>query len=201
MKKKLLLLTCAGLLAIANKARGQTNSSLIDFNRHQQRTTKAGMMTLGSWAVGNFAVSGLSLSKPQDSRYYFHQMNLFWNVVNVTLAGIGYVRATRKDISSLSLSQTIKDHHSLRRTLLFNAGLDVGYMAGGLYLLEKAKNATKQAARWRGYGRSLILQGGFLLAFDTIFYLVVRSEASGLLDAIIRKLTVNSQGIGFVHRF
>ena len=200
MKKKLLLLTCAGLLAIANRARGQARPSLTDFNQQQQRTTKAGMLTLGSWAVGNFVVNGLSLSKPKDSRYYFHQMNLFWNVVNVTLAGIGYVRATRKDMTSLSLPQTIKDHHSLRRKLLFNAGLDVGYVAGGLYLLEKAKNDTKQSARWRGYGRSLILQGGFLLAFDIALYLVVRSEADSL-DGIIRKLTVSGQGVGFVHRF
>ena len=157
MKKRLILLTCAGLLAIANKALGQANQSLTDFNRHQQRTTKAGMLTLGSWAVGNLIVSGLSLDKPKDSHYYFHQMNVFWNVVNATLAGIGYVRATQKEVASLALSQTIKDHHSLRRTLLFNAGLDVGYMAGGLYLLEKAKNDTGQPDRWRGYGRSVIL--------------------------------------------
>ena len=158
------------------------------------------MLTLGSWAVGNFVVSGFSLSKPKDSRYYFHQMNVFWNVVNATLAGIGYVRAARKDVSSLTLSQTIKDHHHLRQTLLFNAGLDVGYMAGGLYLLEKAKNDTERSPRWRGYGRSLMLQGSFLLAFDVVLYLVVRSEADAL-DTIIRKLTVGGQGVGFVHRF
>lgn len=158
------------------------------------------MLTLGSWAAGNFMVSGFSLSKLRDSRYYFHQMNIFWNVVNATLAGIGYVRAARKDATSLSLTKTIEDHHSLRRTLLLNAGLDAGYMAGGLYLLEKAKNDTEWSARWRGYGRSLMLQGGFLLAFDTVLYLIVSSEAK-TLDKIIGKLTVNSQGIGLTHRF
>ncbi len=199
MRTKLILLAGAALLATAYRARGQSGGSLTDFREKQQSITKTGMLTLGSWAAGNFVVSGLSLNEPKDDRYYFHQMNVLWNTVNVTLAGLGYWRATRLD-TNVSLAEAVKSHHGLRRTLLFNAGLDVAYGVGGLYLLERAKNDKEQAARWRGYGRSLILQGGFLLAFDAVLYLVLANQANSL-DALIGKLSVRPNGVGFIHRF
>ena len=199
MKTKLILLAGAALLATAYRARAQASENLTNFRQQQQRITKTGMLTLGSWAVGNFVVSGLSLNQPKDDRYYFHQMNVLWNTVNVTLAGLGYWQATRLD-TDVSLTEAVKSHHRLRRTLLFNAGLDVAYGVGGFYLLERAKNDAEQAARWRGYGRSLILQGGFLLAFDAVLYLVLRNQADSL-DALINKLSIRPGGVGFIHRF
>lgn len=199
MRTKLILLAGAALLATTYRARGQSTDGLTDFRQQQQRITKTGMLTLGSWAVGNFVVSGLSLNQPKDDRYYFHQMNVLWNTVNVTLAGLGYWQATRLD-TDVSLAKAVKSHHSLRRTLLFNAGLDVAYGAGGFYLLERAKNDAEQADRWRGYGRSLILQGGFLLVFDAVMYLVVGTQTDSL-DALLDKLTVRPGGVGFIHRF
>ena len=199
--RKLILLAGAALLATAYRARAQSSSSsLAQFNQNQQRITKTGMLSLGGWAVGNFVVSGLSLNRPKDDRYYFHQMNVLWNTVNVTLAGLGYWRAARKDVDNVSLTKTIKSHHRLRQTLLFNAGLDVTYVAGGFYLLERAKNDEAEETRWRGYGRSLILQGSFLLAFDAVLYLVIRSQSEAL-DTIVNQLTVRPGGLGFVHRF
>ena len=188
------------MLAATYRARGQATENLTDFRQKQQRITKTGMLTLGSWAVGNFVVSGLSLNQPKDDRYYFHQMNVLWNTVNVTLAGLGYWQATRLDTENVSLTKAVKSHHRLRRMLMFNAGLDVAYGVGGFYLLERAKNDQEQAARWRGYGRSLILQGGFLLVFDAVLYLIVRNQADSL-DALINKLTIRPGGVGFIHRF
>ena len=200
MTKKLILFACVSFLFAANRVRGQSAGLLTEFNEREQRSTRAGMLTLGGWAVSNVAVSGLSLSTAEGSRYHFHQMNIFWNAVNITLAGIGYYRAARKDVSQLSLVQTIKDHHSLRRKLLFNAGLDGAYLVGGLYLLQRAKNEPSKAARWRGYGQSVVLQGAFLLVFDAAFYAVVRTQAKPL-DILIKKLTVSHQGIGIIHQF
>lgn len=200
MRTKLILLAGATLLVATYRARAQATENLTGFRQKQQRTTKTGMLTLGSWAVGNFVVSGLSLNQPKDDRYYFHQMNVLWNTVNVTLAGLGYWQATRLDTKNASLTEAVKSHHRLRRMLLFNAGLDLAYGVGGFYLLERAKNDQDQAARWRGYGRSLLLQGGFLLAFDAVLYLVVRNQADAL-DGLINKLTIRPGGVGFIHRF
>ena len=154
------------------------------------------MLILGGWAIGNFAVSGTLLNGPKSSQYYRCQMNVMWNVVNVALAGIGYCQATKKE-NRLSLTQVIDDYHSLQRKLLFNAGLDVAYVVGGVYLLEKAKNELERVERWRGYGQSLVLQGGFLFIFDSVFYQVVRSHGRPLKKQL--KLTPSSPKTGFTH--
>ncbi len=41
------------------------------------------MMTLGGWAIGNIAVSGFSLRNASGSNKHFHQMNVYWNAVNL----------------------------------------------------------------------------------------------------------------------
>ncbi|WP_232822401.1 DUF6992 family protein [Thermus sediminis] len=52
------------------------------------------------------------------------------------------------------------EREALRRLLLLNAGLDLGYLALGLFLL------SRREARLRGFGAAILVQGGFLLLFD-----------------------------------
>ena len=194
MTRKLILLAGTTLLATVYRARANSSESLRVFRRQQQRTVKTGMLALGGWAMANFVVSGLSLHRSQGDQRYFHQMNVLWNTVNATIAGLGYGQAARKKVADSSLTKTVNSHHSLRRKLLFNAGLDVAYVTGGFYLIEKAKSATDRSDRWHGYGKSLMLQGGFLLAFDAVLYLAVRRRA-GSLDDMIHKLTAEPQKV------
>ncbi|MDR9407460.1 MAG: hypothetical protein RI573_01330, partial [Balneolaceae bacterium] len=42
----------------------------------------------------------------------------------------------------------------------------------------------KENNRLTGYGQSLILQGGFLFAFDTVLYFLNRSESSQLMEFV-----------------
>jgi hypothetical protein len=39
-------------------------------------------------------------------------------------------------------------------------------MAGGAWMLERAKTSAQNQDSLRGFGRSLVLQGAFLFAFD-----------------------------------
>ena len=57
----------------------------------------------------------------------------------------------------------------MRRTLLVNAGLDVLYVVGGVIIL-----LTLTAELARGNGVGIIIQGGFLLLFDTFYALQVQ---------------------------
>ena len=178
---------------------GQNQQALTDFNAKRTNITQVGMITLGSWALGNVAVNGLLLNQAEGDRYYFCQMNMLWGGINAVVAGLGYYGAIRSS-TTLDLTHTINEYQGISRTLLFNAGLDVAYVVGGLYLLERAKNETKRMDRFRGYGRAVMLQGGFLLAFDAVLYFVLRSQSEAL-DTIIQNLTVSSQGMGFIYRF
>jgi hypothetical protein len=62
---------------------------------------------------------------------------------------------------------------ALHRILLFNAGLDVLYMLGGLSLA-RTKGAADEKMRGQGWG--IVLQGLFLFKFDLIHGLLAPHE-------------------------
>lgn len=112
---------------------------------------------------------------------YFHQMNAAWNSVNLAIAGFGYYGLRNQSVD-LSLAETITEFHNFEKILLFNAGLDVGYMAIGAYLWERG--IRKESNRLVGYGKSMILQGGFLFTFDLVLYFMSQSKSSALIDTL-----------------
>ncbi|MEM1359137.1 MAG: hypothetical protein AAGF89_13100, partial [Bacteroidota bacterium] len=123
---------------------------------------------------------------------YFHEMNALWNSVNLAIAGIGYFSITGQDPSSWDLATSFQKHQSFQKILLFNAGLDLGYIAGGLYLTERAKRNGVNQERLRGFGKSIMLQGGFLFVFDLVNYFIASSRDGGLH----LMLGATSNGIG-----
>ena len=80
------------------------------------------------------------------------------------------------------------------KTFLFNAGLDVGYMAFGLFLVERGARVS-DGAMLQGFGYSLILQGGVLLGFDlAMFFIESRRRRS--LDALVPGLPAPGESPG-----
>lgn len=175
-------------------------SELEQFNQVRLQKQKVSMLVLGSWAVGNIAL-GLGLyNQHQGEERYFHLMNAGWNVVNLGLATAGYLAAIKTDPASFGLFESINEQHKLQKIFLFNAGLDVGYVLGGLYLRERGKRVEKNPERLRGFGKSVILQGSFLFAFDLAAYWV---QASGnkTIGPLLSKLQFSGQNIGFLVQF
>lgn len=174
------------------------SSDLLQFNQDRLRNTKTAMTVLGTWAIGNIAVGSILSAKKEGEDKYFHQMNALWNGVNLGIAGFAYYSATRADPASFGLYETFNEQQKLQKILLFNAGLDVGYMAGGLYLREKGKNTADpgKAAQRRGWGKSIILQGAFLFVFDLSTYFVFAGKNEGLKE-ILEGLSFSGNGVGF----
>lgn len=70
----------------------------------------------------------------------------------------------------------------------------------GFYLMEKSKTSSKSKNRFKGYGQSLILQGGFLFLFDTIvFYL--HNQNHKLVADLLSNLQIHRQGVGWSIHF
>jgi hypothetical protein len=173
---------------------------------------KTAMFTLGAWSLGNMAVNGtllaLQANTPSADRtqsYYFQQMNVFWNVVNLGLAAGGLYGAFTENPHGVSLFETINQQSTIERILLLNAGLDVAYITAGAWMLERSKNASDNTALWQGYGQSLILQGAFLLLFDAVVYAIHHSTSEPLLREILRSTSMGIHqgqglGLGFVLR-
>jgi hypothetical protein len=166
------------------------NEKRLDLNQN-------GMKLLGSWAAGNMIAGGVGMSQTKGNTRYFHQMNLAWNGVNLAIAGLGYF-GSKKDPASFSFKETLQEFHKFEKILLFNAGLDVGYMATGAYLWERG--IRKDSERLQGYGQSLILQGGFLFTFDLIMYLASKNQSSSLVDAL-EGIQVHPGGITYRKTF
>ncbi len=195
MKRQLFLIIALILLS----AESYSQIALESYNIERQSINRKGMLTLGSWAIVNIVSSPILASSSKGSERYFHQMNGYWNGVNLIIAGFGYYGATR-DHSSYSLTESVKAQNSIERALIFNSGLDLAYIASGLYLRERSKNTSKNSDRLKGFGNSLILQGGFLFAFDITMFLVHNRHSKKLMSHIDR-LAFSGNGISLHMRF
>jgi hypothetical protein len=131
---------------------------------------QTGMYVLGGWALANIATGAYGWSKYQDNKKYFHQMNLFWNTVNLTIAGIGLYSAIHTDPTMMDGQGILSAQQKTEHTFLINAGLDILYMAGGYYMTHLSHKKEKYRDLLRGYGKSVILQGAFLFVFDVVMY-------------------------------
>jgi len=180
---------------------GQTNQDLQEFNQQRKHITELGMITLGTWAVGNMAVNGLLMPKADGQQFYFYQMNTIWNAVNLVIAGIGFYSASKIQPASLGLAGSVDAYHNMGKILLFNAGLDLTYIVGGLYLKERGKNTDNKPERLAGYGNAVILQGAFLFTFDMALYFILNAQ-NDKLNALLQNVSlVSDYGLGFSYRF
>lgn len=160
-------------LAFSGFLLAQNNQQyLIDFNQQRINHQRRAMTVLGGWAIGNIALGAALSSRHSGPEKHFHQMNAYWNVVNLGIAGLGYLAAAKEDPTLLDFYQTNSKHFSFQKVLLFNAGLDIGYVLGGFYLKERARRGGEHADRLQGFGNAVILQGGFLFAFDLLNVLI-----------------------------
>ena len=110
----------------------------------EERLTRA----LAGWAVGSIAV-GAALALHPSTRSFGRQ-TAAWGAVDGAIAWAGSRKRARTGPP---------DPARLRRVLLVNAGLDVGYVAGGVALVRHG--------RWRQDGWAVVVQGAFLLVLDS----------------------------------
>lgn len=157
------------------------------------------MLILGTWAAGNIISSPFLASGREGSGKYFHQMNGLWNIVNLGIAGFGYFGIAGQDGQGLSLSESVLEQQKIENLLLFNTGLDVAYVLGGLYLYERSRNTGRNPERLKGYGQSIMLQGGFLFVFDLIFYLSMTHHGRQI-DGIMQKIQFTGNSVGLIFR-
>lgn len=183
----ILLVAATSLLAPATTTAQETDPStrqqqLLEQNRERLQINKTGMSVLLGWAGLNLAVGTWGAFSAEGRWKYAHQMNAGWNVVNAGIATAGLIGATSTDPASLGMAETIREGYSIEKILLFNAGLDVGYMAGGAFLNERG--VRQDSDRLVGYGRSIMVQGAFLFAFDLVLYWLHQNNTASFLENV-----------------
>ena len=88
-----------------------------------------------------------------------------WGVVDGAIALFGLRGLTQKLTAALDREETSQRARWLRRILVLNAGLDVLYIIGGLVLAHTIGRTQPFQA---GMGWGIVLQGAFLLVFDSL---------------------------------
>ncbi len=168
-------------------------TDLLKFEKARISKQKNAMIVLGGWSAANIIVSGIATDTRNKEARFFHQMNVMWGGINLAIAGLGYWAAGREKIGNPTLASVLRHQNKTEKTFLLNAGLDVVYVGAGL-LMNKTSDNQKVPERFKGYGNSIMLQGGFLMIFDAINYAIHRKHGKQLKGAG-EKLTFNA-GLG-----
>ena len=194
MNMKLVFLSAVVLFAPSLFAQ---QSALNKFNKERESISKKGLTVLSSYAAANIIYGSIAASKATGSNKYFHEMNAIWNGITLGITGIGFLTAKKEGI--LSYNESLKKQHNVEKLFLFNVGLDIAYIAGGAYLKERSKTTAKNPLRLKGYGESVMLQGGVLLLFDGIMYAIHNRHGKNLQKMGEKlQLSVSGNSIGLV---
>ncbi len=112
--------------------------------------TRRGLLTtLAVWSAASMAGGTLLWAKGGTPAVRaFGRQTLAWGVVDGAIAAV-------------SASRPVPDARRLRKVLVVNCALDLGYVALGAL--------AYRHPRWRGDGAAVAIQGGFLLALDSHF--------------------------------
>jgi hypothetical protein len=180
----------------------RTFNDSIAISRNQ--ITKTAMITLGSWAAVNIVSGFIVAGQTSGEAKYFWKMNAYWNLVNGGLAIMGYLGVRKAMAKKFGFSENESAQLSMEKLYAFNLGLDLAYIATGFFLREKGTNTTNMKSRdqLRGYGTSIIVQGGFLLIMDAIV-LSLHHKNSVRLNNKLKNLELNAgaNGIGLLYKF
>lgn len=136
---------------------------------HREVLLGRGLAVLAAWVLLNLIGSGYYLARAdrRHEPFYFHGMNVLWNLVNAGLAAWGILRLHFHPPAGLDAAELLSSQHFYEMLFGVNAGLDVLYVLAGSYLRSRAARPEQhRPERLLGYGRSLWVQGGFLLLFD-----------------------------------
>ncbi len=145
-------------------------SFLVAENEARARTNRIGGLVLGGWAIGNFGWATVGLLRDEEERpRAFHLTNA---VVNLVIAGVAvttYFSNLDDDAwADYDTVRTLNEAHSTEKLYLLSTGLDFAYIATGAFLTAKGNLDRKEGMV--GTGRSLMLQGSFLAAFDIAMF-------------------------------
>lgn len=174
--------------------------SIKEMEEWRVRTTKNHMLILGGWAVANIGTGIYGSLNASGSTRYFHQMNVGWNAVNLSIATFGYFM--NKPSSDVNAYQLTKSLIGIENSLMLNTGLDFAYITSGVAMRALGiRGDYNNPERLIGFGTSLILQGAFLAAFDIYQFLVYQKRRNRFLGNQLIDIEVVTISNGLAIRF
>lgn len=197
----LLIILIIFFAAPACTAQMNVRDTVREYDKQRLLINLKGMKVLGGWGIGNMAIGGIGyFTAKNDEWKYFHGMNAAWGLINTGIAGYGMARVKMQAQEKLDLNKAYRNYRKDRRILLINMGLDVAYIAAGYYMMDLSSRDHNNPQQLRGFGRSVLIQGAFLLAFDNIM-LLSHNKYSGPWATILDEMRFTGSGFSYVHTF
>ncbi|MDB5205943.1 MAG: hypothetical protein JWR72_1018 [Flavisolibacter sp.] len=190
------------LLIVSFSAHAQY--SLYDsVNTRHNKISKTGTLLLSGWAAASLISGLVGQNNSTGKLKYFYKRNVLWGGINLGLSGLGYLRTKREQKDVYTSAQTFKRVEAAQKVFLFNTGLDLAYVAFGLYTRERSNKFTgDKKDRLVGTGNSLLFQGGFLTVFDGVLYLLHNKNGNRLEKKLEGLSFISSgDGVGLAYRF
>jgi hypothetical protein len=129
--------------------------------------------------AGGLALVLASGRDERGARWAFGAMSAGWGAVNVGIAAVGL--ATAPTEAATAYGAALSAERNFHDILLLNLGLNVAYAGVGGTMLAAGYRDVSNAAEWRGFGTSLILQGAGLLVLDGVAFLASRTRLADLV--------------------
>jgi hypothetical protein len=170
-----------------------------------RRNIDLGAMTfLGAEGAVNIATGFIAAQHTTGEARRFWRMNAYWGIVNLGIAAANYIHLQSIANRKFSFAENMKAQQNSEKIYLLNFGLDITYITAGLLLNNKGNIETDPAHRdeLKGYGKSIVLQGGILLLMDGIV-LRLHHRNTARLNHKLEKWEVNSAGggLGLAYHF
>ena len=169
----------------------------LDAHNTRRRDQQIVAMTvLTTWSAANLGVGAVGWATTYDPEWRaFHQMSVAWSGINLAISIPGLLGAVREQPRGLDLQTTLRRSAGLRISFALNTGLDVGWVALGGWLAERG--LRQHDARQIGLGRSMMLQGGFLLLFDAALFALRSHDDRQLLLTPWMDPATSTAGLSF----
>jgi len=139
-----------------------------NFYKQQQNS----LLLLSGWSATNLVASPIfckNLYSAESKSDYFHQMNFNWNLINAGICGVSHFLVHRDSRKPWNLNNISNRKSKAEKSITFNMGLDILYVITGFVLNKTANESKGNLNINKGYGNSLMIQGGYLLLYDAIF--------------------------------
>lgn len=187
------------LLLFSSYLQGQSNV-WDSLNKRRLAINQQHLYVLGAWAGANIVQGTISASNTTGSARYLHQMNAYWNTVNLAIAGLGIWALKMQLNQAITPAGLMKEQKTVEKLLLLNTGLDVAYIMTGLYMKERGLRLNND--RNTGFGNSLVLQGSFLLVLDLVQYFAHQKNGKAIQEQANKiQWGVGANGLGLSYRF
>jgi hypothetical protein len=175
--------------------------TIAAYNSQRLHINRTGMEVLGAWGIVNIAGGGIGyFTAKQDKWKYFQEMNFFWGVINTGIAASGFAGVRKEMQKKMTADQAYDRYQATKKLYLINIGLDVVYIGTGVILTSAGNNNKRNGDILNGFGKSVALQGVFLLLFDNVMFASHQRNNSNWFR-IMNEIHVSGTGVGINHTF